>query len=69
MTGDTADSLFQNGMKHFDANEYPQARAHFKAIIDRFPRSAAIDDARYFYAATLFRESAVDRTRRRRSRP
>ena len=56
VTGDTADSLFQNGMKHFDANEYPQARAHFKAIIDRFPHSAAIDDARYFYAATLFRE-------------
>lgn len=56
VTGDTADRLFTNGMTHFDANEYPAARAHFKAIIDRFPHSAAIDDARYFYAVTFFRE-------------
>src|SRR5262249_57158265 len=31
--GDTAQALFTNGMHHFDANEYPQARAHFKAVI------------------------------------
>jgi hypothetical protein len=56
VSGDTAASLFRNGMQHFDANEYPPARAHFKAVIDRFPRSPEIADARYFYAVTLFRE-------------
>jgi tetratricopeptide (TPR) repeat protein len=56
VTGDTPESLFKNGMTHFDANEYPAARAHFKAIIERFPQSAEIDDARYFYAVTFFRE-------------
>jgi tetratricopeptide (TPR) repeat protein len=57
VTGDTADSLFKNGMTHFDANEYPAARAPFKAIIDRFPNAAEADDARYFYAVTFFRET------------
>jgi hypothetical protein len=57
VTGDTADSLFKNGMTHFDANEYPAARAHFKAIIDRFPNTAEADDARYFYAVAFFREA------------
>jgi hypothetical protein len=56
VTGDTPESLFKNGMTHFDANEYPPARAHFKAIIERFPQSPEIDDARYFYAVTFFRE-------------
>jgi tetratricopeptide (TPR) repeat protein len=52
--GDTAQALFTNGMRHFDAYEYPQARADFKAVIERFP--AAAEDARYFYAVSLFRE-------------
>jgi len=56
VTGDNPESLFKSGMTHFEANEYPPARAHFEAIIDRFPHSPLIDDARYFYAVTLFRE-------------
>jgi len=56
--GDTAQALFTNGMHHFDANEYPQARAHFKAVIERFP--AAAEDARYFYAVSFFREQRWD---------
>jgi hypothetical protein len=58
--GATADELFRNGMRHFDDNRYPQARAHFKAVIDRFP--AAAEDARYFYAITFFRELRCEET-------
>jgi tetratricopeptide (TPR) repeat protein len=56
VTGTTAAELFRNGMTHFDANEYPVARAQFKAVIDRFPNSPEVEDARYFYAVTYFRE-------------
>ena len=56
-TGDTAASLFKTGMALFDANAYPEARAHFKAIIDRFPNAPESEDARYFYAVTFFRET------------
>ena len=56
VSGDTPDALFSNGMRHFDDNQYPVARAHFRAVIDRFPSAEVAQDARYFYAVTYFRE-------------
>src|SRR5262249_52427711 len=56
VTGDTPEAWFANGTKHFDAGEYPVARAHFRAVFDRFPAGLIGQDARYFYAVSYFRE-------------
>lgn len=57
-SGQTAEELLRSGMRHFDKHELTPARALFKAAIDRFPDGA--EDARYFYAVTLFREQRWD---------
>jgi tetratricopeptide (TPR) repeat protein len=49
-------ALFELGIGHFDAGEYPQARAHMAAIRERFPGSARSEDAAYFFSVTFWRE-------------
>jgi hypothetical protein len=54
--------VFRAGMERFDANDCPAARRQFRAVVERFPRSAVAADAVYFDAICHYRSSEWQET-------
>jgi tetratricopeptide (TPR) repeat protein len=58
---DDSAALFAGGMQRYDKNDYPGARIWFKKAMQK--KSPAAEDARFFYAASFFREAEWVRAR------
>ncbi|HEY4485573.1 MAG TPA: tetratricopeptide repeat protein [Nitrospiria bacterium] len=50
-----AQKLFNEGMRRFDANDYPGAQAYYQKILGKYPGSLQANDAAYFNAICYFR--------------
>lgn len=57
---ETADALYEAGMKAYKEGDYANAHAYFKRLVIRFPGHDRADDAQYYRGEAYFKEKDYD---------